>query len=314
MTTETTSIVPQNVVSPAMLARVKRSLTEHLKEEIISVNVYGSRLRGYSDIAADHDFVVLTRLPNKDYFNVIPQTQDPEKRKRQEELAYAEQKRINELVSEDVGTKVAITCIDERKAIIGLLNFNPNIVGAVHILATGCDYVREHLMPLFDKYLSLDAMSSRYIEVARYQISRLRAAGASQIYRQERNYLTAMWCLLRCLEFINEDRENLFPAPNMQLLELIRSATANNSEECPVLKNSSLVRPYYRRTGRERFADLEGISAEETQLLEDLFNQVSRCIDAHDFADYEDRATPDIIAEELLKMYVRNDNYFKAKQ
>lgn len=307
-----TQITQKHQEVPAHLINgVKTLLKKHVVDQVIAAGVFGAHSRGYADISADKDIVCLMRRRNSVYLSLDTYLHKEQNREQLEEARAAEITMVSRSISEELGENISISLIDERALLLGIMRGIPSKIGAMHSLAMNSKYVTDNYLTIYKKYFDPYFNALRYMDAAKQQLERLSYASASQLYRQERNYLTALWSIMRAVEFMDATLAGEEHGGLMTFEELKTSTIAHpafnlysNDDMC-----QTLFDPYYRRIEREHLDNVISISKKEEQVLREHYIQALDVISQTKFGTNY-KPDNETIAKEMMQMLLRNQDHF----
>lgn len=292
-----------SIITPvihSMLDRSKSAMQRRQTDKVLACSIYGSHLRGYADMTSDNDVIFLMRRHNYNYFGLS----------REEHGDRDETDAMGKALSDELGFRISVDFIDEASLFVGLMRNTSRAVAAYQTLETNSKYVRENYKPIYDKYFDVPALINGMMKGAIGQIRKAAQTDKHFAYRIERNYLTALWNILRSLQYIYEAENDKPYAHNAQLKDLIAFVGREFGEFVPALTQVEIYQPYRNRTDRESGAPVEEISGAELEMLEVLHSQAMRVLT--DFAAKRMPLIPtmETQAEELLGLFKRNQDCF----
>lgn len=293
-----------SIITPvirSMLARSKSAMQRRQTDKVLACSIYGSHLRGYADMTSDNDVIFLMRRHNYSYLGLTNMEVSGNR---------AETDAMGKVLSEELGFRISVDFIDEATLLVGLMRNTARAVSVYQTLESDSKYVREHYKPIYEKYFNAAACAGGMMKAAAAQIRKANATDKHFAYRIERNYLTALWNILRSLRYISEHTNNTPIGHNEQIKNLISSVGGEFGEFVPMLTDPAIYKPYYNRTNREPGGDIEEVTAIQLEMLETLHSQSMRV-----FSEFAGRCMPLIPtmeeqAQELLALLVRNQECF----
>ena len=292
----------------SLIEGTKNLLKRHLVDPVIAAAAFGAHSRGYADISADKDIVCLVRRRNSTYLSLDAYLHKEQTKEQLEEARSAEITMISRSISEELGENISITLIDERALLLGILRGVPSRIGAMHSLAANSKYVAENYLSVYNKYFDARYAALRYIDAAKLQIERLAQTTVTQLYRQERNYLTALWSIMRALEYRNAE---VLGKPHAGLISFkdLMQKVSKDSHLFSEINLNILFDPYYRRIEREHMDNVLRIDEEEEKYLKQFYVKALGIITESVFGENY-KPCNDTIAKEMLVILNRNQAYF----
>lgn len=292
----------------SLIDGTKNLLKRHIVDPVIAAAAFGAHSRGYADISADKDIVCLVRRRNSAYLSLDTYLHKEQTKEQLEEARLAEVTMISRSISEELGENVSISLIDERALLLGILRGAPSKIGALHTLAANSKYVAENFLSVYNKHFDARFAATRYMDAAKQQIERLAQTTETQLYRQERNYLTALWSIMRAIEYRDTEVLN-HPHRGMISFEELKLNIYAEKHRVPDIKLEVLFDPYYRRIEREHMDNVLQISVSEENELRSFYVWALGYITETAFGENY-KPCNDTIAKEMLVMLSRNQNYF----